>query len=586
MFGVASLLVHIPRATRARMTRRWTLLGAWTAVAVGAACGSGAGEGIEPTGDAGAIDATADVTTDDGGMPMSDSAAPSDATTAASDAGNAPSDAAGDAVADSDAAGPSQDVTFFVFGDPQYGGGDTDKDSFNIQALNAAPSLVWPADAGFESAGAPIGDPRGVLIAGDLTQNGQAGRDPLNEWYTGDAYAIDINQAYGANVAVPRVAAELGLFLRDYGLRGNDGLNPFVLKWRVFEGYGNHDFDVLAGDPIVYGGEAPARDVVSIRNKVRATWPEMRQFAPGNAGHYSWDWGNTHFVHLNLVASDAQANNADDDSGAQTPRNPQGALTFLQQDLAAEVGASCRPVILIMHYGFDAFSEEGRWWDEAQRLAFLEVVRPYNVVAILHGHVHETRAYTMSDAFGRGYDVFSLGSPFYTQGTNNGRGHFAVFHLVGNHIDAADISWLPANPSPDMADNKDLWTGKQLADLRFQTTTTFADGWGGWAFSKDIDTTRCGAPDAGTADAAPVDAGSTDAASADAASDAGGSCAYKSGSFAGSCTGCATYASNGLCVIGCESCTKIDGTQNGNPSLVLPCSGDVGNNDGTLVCTP
>jgi cytolysin (calcineurin-like family phosphatase) len=462
-------------------------------------------------------------------------------------------------------------VTFFVFGDPQYGGGDTDKDSFNIQALNAAPTLVWPGDAGFESAGAAIGEPRGVLIAGDLTQNGQAGRDPANEWYTGDSYAIDVNVAYGASEAVPRVAAELGLFLRDYGLRGNDGLNAFVLKWRVFEGYGNHDFDILAGDPVVYGGQAPARDIVSIRNKVRATWPEMRRFAPGNAGHYSWDWDNTHFVQMNLVASDAQATNTDDNSGSQAPRDPQGALAFLQQDLAAEVGASCRPVIVIMHYGFDAFSDEGRWWDETQRLAFLDVVRPYNVAAILHGHVHETRAYAMADAFGKTYDVFSLGSPFYSQGTNNGHGHFAVFHLTDHHIDAADVSWLPANPSPDMADGKDLWTGKQLASLDFQLTTTFADGWGGWAFSKDIDTSRCGAQDAGAGDAG---------------SDGGASCAYGSGSFAQSCTGCVTDVSSGVCVIGCESCTKIDGTQSANPSLVLPCSGDVGNNDGTLVCSP
>jgi cytolysin (calcineurin-like family phosphatase) len=467
-------------------------------------------------------------------------------------------------------------VTFFVFGDPQYGGGEADKDSFHIQALNAAPALVWPADAGFAGAGAPIGDPRGVVIAGDLTQNGQAGRDPLNEWYTEAQYSIDVNAVYDAGWTVPTVSAELGLFLRDYGLRGGDGLDAFVLKWRVFEGYGNHDFDILDSDPVLYGGQAPARDIVSVRNKIRATWPEIRRMTHGNAGHYSWDWDSTHFVHVNLVASDAKATNTDDDSGTQMSRDPQGALTFLQEDLAAEVGSSCRPVMVIMHYGFDAFSEEGRWWDEQQRLAFLDVLRPYNVVAILHGHVHETRAYTMSDAYGKSYDVFSLGSPFYTQGTNNGRGHFAVFHLRGTHIDAADVSWLPANPSPPLMAGKDLWTGKTLADLRFQTTTTFADGWGGWAFSKDIDPHACAAQDAGASDAAPGDAAQGEA----------GSCSYASGSYAQSCTGCATYTAGGVCVLGCESCTMIGGSQNQNPSVVLPCAGDVGNNDGTLVCSP
>jgi cytolysin (calcineurin-like family phosphatase) len=563
---------------------RCSLLPICIALCLNAACGSDDNGAAPPRSDAGAPSA-------DGGAPASDATLPSpgdgsppladapgddsssaDATGPAADApAEAPSDGAADAAPETGPGQPGPDVTFFTFGDPQYGGGDTDKDSFNIQALNAAPALVWPAGFGFQGAGAPIGDPRGVIIAGDLTQNAQAGRDPVTEWYTQDAYAIDVNQAYGANWAVPRVAAELGLFLRDYGLAGHDGLNAFVLNWRVFEGYGNHDFDILASSPVIYGGQSPARDIVSVRNAVRAKWPEMRRFAPGNAGHYSWDWDTVHFVQMNLVASDAQANNADDDSGSQTPRNPQGALTFLQQDLAAEVGGSCRPVIVIMHYGFDAFSEEGRWWDETQRLAFLEVVRPYNVVAILHGHVHETRAYSMLDARGKAYDVFSLGSPFYNQGTNNGHGHFAAFHIKGNHIDAADISWLPANPSPDMADGKDLWTGKKLANLAFQTTTTFADGWGGWAYSKDIDASRCTA----SADAGPGGGG-----------DGGGDCSVKSASYAQSCTGCATYGAGGVCVLGCESCGKIDGTQNQNPGLLLPCSGDVGNSDGTLTCSP
>jgi hypothetical protein len=305
-------------------------------------------------------------------------------------------------------------------------------------------------------------------------------------------YQFDMNAHYGVNVKVPVVSAELGLFVRDYGLAGNDGLDPFVLHFRVFEGYGNHDFDVLASDAIVYGGEAPARDVVSIRNHVRAGWPEFRRAAPGNAGHYSWDWDATHFVHLNLVAADSQGTNMDDDSGSQFPRDPQGALTFLKDDLAAEVGGSCRPVVIVMHYGFDGFSEEGRWWDEAQRDALLAVLHPYDVAAVLHGHVHETHPYTVSDGTGKTYDVFSLGSPYYEgQQTNQGRGHFGVFRLRGTHLDAADVSWLPSNPSPDMADDKDLWTGKTLADVRFQATTPFADGWGGWAFSKEIDVAAC-----------------------------------------------------------------------------------------------
>jgi cytolysin (calcineurin-like family phosphatase) len=376
-------------------------------------------------------------------------------------------------------------VTFFAFGDPQYGGGPADKNAFHIQALNQAADLIWPAGPGFAGAGQVVGPPRGVIIAGDLTQNGQAGRNPLQEWYTDDRYAFDLNQHYGAGLASPRVAAELGLFLRDYGLRGDDGLHPFKLRWPVFEGYGNHDFDVLERSAALYQNQAPAVDVVSIRNRIRSTWPEVRRTASGNAGHYAWDWDGLHLVHLNMVGADGPAA-----GGLQQARDPRGALAFLEEDLATEVGASCRPVMIVMHYGFDPFSAEPRWWDQAQRTALLAALRPYNLVAILHGHVHETRVYPVTAEDGRRYDVFSLGSPYYQgQPSNGGRGHFSVFRLEGNRLDAADVSWSPANPAPQLANNLDLWTGKRVASLDFQLTTTFADGWGGWAFSKEIPTT-------------------------------------------------------------------------------------------------
>jgi hypothetical protein len=374
-------------------------------------------------------------------------------------------------------AAATREVTFFAFGDPQYGGGPGDKNAFHIQALNAGPELLWPT--GFSRAGAPVGEPRGVIIAGDLTQNGQSGRDPA-EWYTAERYLFDLNRHYGVNVEQPRISGELGLFLNDYGLAGNDGRNAFVLRWPVFEGYGNHDFDVLEYQAALYGGAAPARDVVAIRNQVRRSWQEFRRMAPGSSGHYSWDWDDVHMVQLNVAGADAA-------TPLQQPRDPMGALGFLQQDLDAEVGDSCRPVIVVMHYGFDPFSSEERWWDAEQRRAFLAALARYNVVAILHGHLHQTRIYQVLDEDGRAFPVFALGSPFYSSETNAGRGHFAVFRLSGGRIEAADVSWLPANPMPALSDGLDLWTGKQLADVAFQTTTTFPGGWGGWRFEKAID---------------------------------------------------------------------------------------------------
>lgn len=69
-----------------------------------------------------------------------------------------------------------------------------------IDAMNALPGQPFPAPIG-----GTIGTPRGVLIAGDLTENGEP-------W-------------------------QWSHFVRWYGLRGGDG----QLRWPVFETYGNHD---------------------------------------------------------------------------------------------------------------------------------------------------------------------------------------------------------------------------------------------------------------------------------------------------------------------------------------------------------
>jgi hypothetical protein len=67
----------------------------------------------------------------------------------------------------------------------------------------------------------------------------------------------------------------------------------------------------------------------------------------------------------------------------------------------------------------------------------------------------------------------------------------------------------------------------------------------------------------------------------------GSACEMPSGSYAGSCTGCAVASSGSGCVLTCTSCGKIDGSQNPNPSLQLPCTGAVSNgsvtnSDGSL----
>ena len=64
----------------------------------------------------------------------------------------------------------------------------------------------------------------------------------------------------------------------------------------------------------------------------------------------------------------------------------------------------------------------------------------------------------------------------------------------------------------------------------------------------------------------------------------GSTCVTPGGSYLGSCTGCAAEVSGPGCVLTCTSCTEINGSQNPNPSLTLPCTGTIENDNGALQC--
>lgn len=111
------------------------------------------------------------------------------------------------------------DVTFVVAADTHFGFGASETDLLGrardpslepkgtelinaraIEAMNELPGRPWPA-----ALGGSIGTPRGVLVAGDLTENGEPW-----QWRGFVAY---------------------------YGLNGRDGL----LRYPVYEAHGNHD---------------------------------------------------------------------------------------------------------------------------------------------------------------------------------------------------------------------------------------------------------------------------------------------------------------------------------------------------------
>jgi len=299
-------------------------------------------------------------------------------------------------------AGPGvTDVTFLAFGDSQVyldssqqqnDGGR--KNDLHVRALNAAETLRWNA-LGVDQ---PVSRIRGVLMAGDITQNGRDAREPL--------------------------ANEYGVFVADYGLCGNRSL-----RFPMFEGYGNHDF--RSWQNLLYGNEHPVADSVSVRNAYRVG---LTNQAPGRAGHYSWNWDGVHFINLNLCPSDTVPLVPDAPLGA---RDPGRALTYLVNDLAG-VGPE-RPVVIMHHYYPHAATFE---WDQAQIDAYGNAINGYQVIAILYGHAHNT-----SNGTWRGIPIFNLGSPYYQSYNPDGRGHFTVFRITSDRLYAFDVSWDPNNPT-------------------------------------------------------------------------------------------------------------------------------------------
>lgn len=152
-----------------------------------------------------------------------------------------------------------------------------------------------------------------------------------------------------------------------------DGLDRFV-----FVGLGNHDTPPEYPDrwdrmpPYVLNTK---RETVKTRKGPSVEQP-----------HYSWDWHDVHFVQLNLYPGNVR----DTNNAGGVAADPRFALDFLSQDLAANVGDSGRPVVLIHHFGLDEFSlrSSARWWQNWEILAYWNVMTNYNVISLFTGHVH------------------------------------------------------------------------------------------------------------------------------------------------------------------------------------------------------
>lgn len=257
--------------------------------------------------------------------------------------------------------GSETGITFLTASELHYGKSDTvaTANRATIDHLNALPGTPYPSEMG-----GVVQNPAGIVLIGDLTEDGTVG-----DW---NAYATDC------------------------GVNGE-----CRIRYPAYDGLGNHDGD----------SAGIVAQNIRARNLLRRGLAQISD----NGLHYSWDWGNVHFVNCNMVPVDI-------DSG-----DPIYALQFLKDDLAECVGSSGRPVVVFQHV-----DPGNSGWTSAEWTNYYNAIKDYNVIAIVHGHTHVSGHYTWN-----GIDVFQDGTTQYDPYP----GRALVFRITQDELAAAITSY-------------------------------------------------------------------------------------------------------------------------------------------------
>jgi len=228
------------------------------------------------------------------------------------------------------------DITFFAYSDCHYGAEAHDKPAVrhrsHVQWINDLPGTAWP-----ESIGGVVAEPRGVVMAGDLIDHGSVPDKHAREWQD---------------------------YITEFGVNGEGRL-----KYPVFEGLGNHDWNP---DRVTFKH-------IKKRNQQRLKLGHISHVSD-NGYHYSWDWDGIHFINVNIFPGNEWYGEAD--TYSYDAHHPEQARNFLKEDLEANVGDDGRPVIIVFH--FRPIDEN--WWTYSAMDKFHKIIQDYNVILLMVGH--------------------------------------------------------------------------------------------------------------------------------------------------------------------------------------------------------
>jgi len=276
----------------------------------------------------------------------------------------------------------------------------------HILALNNIHHQTWPEEiggkpSGLSVAGKEIARPQGIIVCGDVTDDG------------------------GGQTAEFAEGSQLLQFSHRYQQgRGSDHVH-----FPVYVGLGNHDLDQDGRPPQVDWYRDELRDYVQMNHKPSVFFkPAVPVDNYDEASdNYSWNWGGLHLIQ-------AQRYGGDNSKGTAS------SLDWMKQDLKT-YASDGRPVVIFQHYGWDHFSTERwdpakstfddngtgtpHWWDESERQDLLASLSGYNVIGIFHGHEHDTpMAYKVN-----GIDIFKAKAAFM--------GGFTLVRVSNDRMDVA-----------------------------------------------------------------------------------------------------------------------------------------------------
>lgn len=280
-------------------------------------------------------------------------------------------------------------IAFFLLADTHYLAEQESPQDLNeasrhvttrlIETLNSLPGTNIPEKAG----GGSVAVPQGVIHAGDIIDSGDK---------TGHHFE-------------QMQETEWAAFCHDFGIRGEKSR----LNYPTFEVHGNHDGPQ---------GKGVAIDGIVARNKQRAGLTSVSE----NGLHYSWNWGDVHFLNLGIVVGQVP------EVKKRRRYDPMQSLDFLIRDLREQVGESGRPVVITHHIDLARYTlpcdaddpkNVSREWHPCDVKGFYQAIQPYQVIAILHGHTHARNVLHWngnSTNTDRGFSVFNVDNSSHFRG--------------------------------------------------------------------------------------------------------------------------------------------------------------------------